>query len=244
MARKSLKKCCQEAEEIREKELRKRSEDSSALGDGKATLSYENLMEHEKCRSQWRKIKYFLKQGITEPLTRLLYQENPEGPTTILMDGEEIQQKIIDQNIKHFSTAENSPLGQGSFLHQAIRLHGTSEFCERVLDGGLGSSDEKEINFTEAYELLQHMERKKLPPTTKKLFQWIVDSISDLLRPAQEDYSNNESDNVDLPTSDPMDSGHPLTQPEISLQISRDELRKGFKFWKESTATSPSGRHL
>ena len=41
-----------------------------------------------------------------------------------------------------------------------------------------------------------------------------------------------------------MDSDHPLTQPEISLQISRDELRKGFKLWKESTATSPSGRHL
>ena len=82
-----------------------------ALGDGKVTLSCENFIEHEKCRSQWRKIKYFLKQRITEPLIRLLLQEISEGPTTIIMDGEEIPQKIIEQNIKHFLTADESPLG-------------------------------------------------------------------------------------------------------------------------------------
>ena len=48
IARKSLVKCFHEAEEIREKELKSRAEDSSALGDGKATLSYENLIEHKK----------------------------------------------------------------------------------------------------------------------------------------------------------------------------------------------------
>ena len=165
IARKSLAKCCHEAEEIREKELQSRAEDSSALGDGKATVTYENLIEHEKYRSQWRKIQYFLKQGITEPLTRLLYQDTPEGQAKITTDGEEIQNKIIDQNIKHFSTAEDSPLGMGSFLHEAIGPHGTSDFCGRVLDGGCGPTDKEEINFTEACELLQHMERRKLSPT-------------------------------------------------------------------------------
>ena len=61
IAWKSLAKCCLEAEEIREKELQSRAEDSSALGDGKATITYENLIEHKKYRSQWRKIKFFLK---------------------------------------------------------------------------------------------------------------------------------------------------------------------------------------
>ena len=156
-----------EAEEIREKELKNRAEDSSALGDGKVTLSYENLIEHEKSRSQWRKIKYVLKQGITEPLTRLLYQDSQEGPAQITTNGEEIQNKIIDQSIKHSSTAEESPLGIGSFLHKAIKPHGTSDFCDRALDGGLGPTDKEEINFTEEYELLQHMERKKYLPRNR-----------------------------------------------------------------------------
>ena len=45
IARKTLVKCLHEAEELREKELKSRVEDSSALGDDKATLSYENLIE-------------------------------------------------------------------------------------------------------------------------------------------------------------------------------------------------------
>ena len=91
IARKTLVTCLHEAEEIREKELKHRAEDSSALGDDKATLSYENLIEHEKSRSQWRKIKHFLKQGITEPLTRLLYQDSPTSPAKISTDGADIQ---------------------------------------------------------------------------------------------------------------------------------------------------------
>ena len=70
--RKKLKEILFQAEEIREQEIRSQAEEDSALGDGWVTLTYENLIEHEKCRSQWRKIKYSLKQGNTEPLTRLL----------------------------------------------------------------------------------------------------------------------------------------------------------------------------
>ena len=101
IARKTLVTCLHEAEEIREKELKRRAEDSSTLGDDKATLSYDNLIEHEKSRSQWRKIKYFLKQGITEPLTRVLYQDSPTSPAKISTNEADIQNKIIDQNIKH-----------------------------------------------------------------------------------------------------------------------------------------------
>ena len=72
---------------------------------------------------------FFLEQGITEPLTRLLYQDSYEGPARISTDGKEIQNKVIDQNIKHFSTAEDSPLGIGSFLFEVIVPHGTSGFA-------------------------------------------------------------------------------------------------------------------
>ena len=71
VARKCLVKCLHEAEELGESELKQRAEDLAALGDSQASLSYENFIEHERSRSQWRKINFFLKQGITEPLTRL-----------------------------------------------------------------------------------------------------------------------------------------------------------------------------
>ena len=46
----------------------------------------------------------------------------------------------------------------GTFLHDAIGPHDTSEFCDRVLDGGLGEADKDDINYVEAYGLLQHMQ--------------------------------------------------------------------------------------
>jgi hypothetical protein len=35
-----------------------------------------------------------------------------------------------------------------------------------------------------------------------------------------------------------------LTTPEISTKITEDDITKGFGKWKETTSTSPSGRHL
>ena len=88
---------------MRENELRKRAEEAALEGDEKATRSYETLIENEQCKSKWRKIKHYLKTGDTEPLTRLFVTE--KGKSRILTDGEEIQDAIIDHNIKHFSEA-------------------------------------------------------------------------------------------------------------------------------------------
>ena len=110
------------------------------------------------CKSKWRKIKYHLKSGDTEPLTRLLV--TTAGVSCILTGGANIQDAVIDHNIKHFSEAENTSFGMGTFLHDAIGPHGASKFCDRVLDGGLGEADKDDINYVEAYKLLQHMPRK------------------------------------------------------------------------------------
>ena len=85
------------------------------------------------------------------------------------------------------------------------------------------------------------MEREKVAPTAKTPYQWIKESISDLLRSEDDD---SDLDNEEPLPSDPLEQPHPLTQPEISLKKSRDEVSKGFKLWKESTSTSPSGRYL
>ena len=88
------------------------------------------------------------------------------------------------------------------------------------------------------------MERRKLSPTKQTPYQWIKDSIRDLLRPVEDESSDSESDDEEPLPSDPLHQAHPLEQPEISLKISREEIRKGFRLWRESTSTSPSGRHL
>ena len=126
---------------MRENELKKRAEEAALEGDEKLTKSYKTLIENELCKSKLRKIKYHLKSGNTEPLTRLLM--TTEEATCILTDGAEIQDAVIDHNIKHFSEAKDTPLGMGTFLHKAIGPHGTSEFCDCVLDGGLGETDKE-----------------------------------------------------------------------------------------------------
>lgn len=50
------------------------------------------------------------------------------GQQKVLTDEAEIQEAIIDHNIKHFSEAEDTPLGKGTFLHDVIGPHGTSDF--------------------------------------------------------------------------------------------------------------------
>ena len=68
-----------------------------------------------------------------------------------------IQVAIIQQNIKHFTTPEASHSGLGEFLHQAIGDRGTSEFCNRVLQGKLYKKDLVKIKLQETKELLQRI---------------------------------------------------------------------------------------
>ena len=87
IARKKLKTIVKEAEKIREVELRDRAQSSAEEEDDKKILSYETLIEQEKCRAIWRKIKFNLNRGNTEPLTRLLKNEEQGGPEKIITDG-------------------------------------------------------------------------------------------------------------------------------------------------------------
>jgi len=93
------------------------------------------------------------------------------------------------------------------------------------------------------------MQRKKQQLTPRSPLQWITDTIDDLLHSPTDSDIDSDSNSVsdsELEASDPLDSWEPPpnTQPEISFKITHVELRRGFKVWTESTATSPSGRHL
>ena len=70
-----------------------------------------------------------------------------------------------------------------------------SKFCDRVLDGGLGEADKEDINYIEAYDLLQHMQRKKQQLTPRSPLKWITETIKDLLEsPTDSDIEAEESD--------------------------------------------------
>ena len=75
----------------------------------------------------------------------------------ILTTPTDIQEAIIQQNTKYFTTPEASLLGLGEFLHQAIGNQGTTKLCNQVLQGNLHKKDLSNIKLQETKELLQRM---------------------------------------------------------------------------------------
>ena len=67
-SKEALKQIINEADKIREAELKKRADEAAIEGNTKATLAYEVVIEHEKVRATWRKMNYYLKKGCTGPL--------------------------------------------------------------------------------------------------------------------------------------------------------------------------------
>ena len=164
----NLKKVITEAYKIREEELKEIADEAAIDGDTKVTLAYEVLIEHKNVRAIWRKINFYLKKGYTGPLVQLCVTTPNSATSEFIIDGDDVYNRIIERNIKHFSLEESSPLELHSFLHTAISHHGTSDFYNRVLAGGLGEADKTGINFIEVYELLQHMTcRPHLHQTTQ-----------------------------------------------------------------------------
>ena len=116
------------------------------------------------------------KQSITS-----IAVPNPDGTTKILTNPSKIQDAIINQNIKHFSTPETSPLGLGEFLHQEIGEHGTLDFLNRVLQGSITSEDESQIKAQETKEIFQQM---RIPPQPQEHpDHWVKEAIDYLLEP-------------------------------------------------------------
>ena len=119
------------------------------------------------------------------------------------------------------------------YLHDVISPHGISDFCDRILDGGLGEADKEAINYVEAYKLLQHMQRKKQHTKPRSSYQWVTDTIEDLFASSNspEDSDSDSDTETEPEISDPQDLWEdPLDkQPKISLKLTQEELRKGFK---------------
>lgn len=97
---------------------------------------------------EYRYIRNLLKTMRKQSITSIAVP-NLNGTTKILTIPSKIQNAIINQNIKHFTTPETSPLGLVEFLHQSIEDHGTSEFSNRVLQGSITPKDKSQIKAQE-----------------------------------------------------------------------------------------------
>ena len=76
---------------------------------------------------------------------------------------EDIHDKIISHNIQHYSKAESSPLGINKDLYHKIGPHGTSPFCDNVLNGNIHIKDLNNIPIQETIELLRSTMKPRLP---------------------------------------------------------------------------------
>ena len=85
------------------------------------------IIDREQIQLEYRYLQNILKSMQTQSITSIEVSKH-KGTTEMLTNPTEIHEAIINQNIKHFTTPEASPLSLGEFLHKEIGQHGTPEF--------------------------------------------------------------------------------------------------------------------
>ena len=95
-----------------------------------------SIMEREQLKKTHAHIRHALQKGKKSSLLRLIVPQNTSPPTSkIYTSKEEIHHEIIQYNIKHYSKAEQSPVGIGTPLYDKLGPHGNTPFCDQVLQG-------------------------------------------------------------------------------------------------------------
>ena len=216
---KYLRRILKEYKGERLKDLEQKVQVSLAEADTQKAKEYTQLIEKEKGKDKWREIKRALDRSIRDPLSTITIP----GTTTITNTGailtnpditlttkNEFQEAIINIKIQHFSAAEQPPIGLNTTLFDAIGPHCTSTFCDEVLQAKFTDKDKENIDFIEAYELLQITAR----PNLQKLqdagpHHWLQSNIKDILNTTEEGEK----------TKDGLASVTSLEETEISTDI-------------------------
>ena len=168
-ARKDTRRVLEKAKELRRAELEARAKAYAEAGNSTMESAIMELINREKSKNSWKKIKRALEKSDFSSLTQLIVPITGTDKEEIITKKDEIHNAIIDYNITHYSKPEGSPFGLGTFLCDAIGPHGTSEYSDRILEGKLDDTDRQEINFDEAYKLLNFMKYQDLKPEDRSL---------------------------------------------------------------------------
>lgn len=235
------------------KDLKEKIQSSLVEGNIQKAKEYAQLVEKEKGKDKWRAIKRALGRSLRDPLSTITIPGSSvttasgailTNPDVTLTTKEAVQEAIIDTNIAHFSAAEQTPIGLNTALFDAIGPHGTSAFCDAVLKAKLTEADKENIDFIEAYELLQMTARPALRKRREEdPALWLKNNIETILNTQEENENPQTTKQTQPHTTSPL-SCPSLTRTEISTELTVQQFISGIKIWKETTSTSPSGRHL
>jgi hypothetical protein len=158
LARKALKKILGNAKKLRQDHMEDRAK--MAAYDGKVTEAnaINSIMKAESQRNSWSRIRRCMGKGKKSGLTHILI-EMEDGTTECITEKEEIENKIIDRNISHFSQADGSPFTISPLI-DILGRYGTSDEAKQLLDGELPLENE---DLTEATKKILELMKRVAP---------------------------------------------------------------------------------
>ena len=134
----------------------------------------DSLRRRKEKTHAWKTIKLVLSKNIGDPLTTTTVPSKTitleteailTNPAQIFSTKSEVEDRIIEQNIHLFSIADDFSIGLCMALYDVISPHNASKFYNAVLKVQLIEKDKENIDFVEAFELLQMIVRLGLLKT-------------------------------------------------------------------------------
>jgi hypothetical protein len=158
LARKALKKILGNAKKLRQDHMEDRAK--MAAYDRKVTEAnaINSIMKAESQRNSWSRIRRCMGKGKKSGLTHILI-EMEDGTTECITEKEEMENKIIDRNISHFSQADGSPFTVSPLI-DLLGRYGTSEEARQLLDGEFPLENE---DLTEATKKILELMKRVSP---------------------------------------------------------------------------------
>ena len=118
------------------------------------------------------------------------------------------------------------------FIYEDLGPYGTSEFSDRVLEGTMTEEDKPGFSMIEAKELFMVITRQDPQLPQEK---WTSETLERLKEKLNKTPTQQRDDGETEQTGNDRD---------ISLRIMPWNFHRIFSKWKESTTSSPSGRHI
>ena len=149
--------------------LQELAEEYAAKNNRQATEVIKEIISAEQLKKNYRNIRYALGKQSNSSILQLLIPHgshtDSNKTTKVLATKQEIHTNIINYNIKHYSKAEESPVGIGTPLYEKLGPYGISPFCNRVLQGKMTIQDLEDIPMTETIELLKSTVKPQIKST-------------------------------------------------------------------------------
>jgi hypothetical protein len=129
----TLKEIRANAKAYREAFLEEKAQAAVAAMDVTAEQAINILLQREGTKKAYATLRRYLRPGEFSPVTEV-HVEKPDGSIEVVNDPEEMYQRIIDRDIKHYNQAEGTPCTVAP-VKAWLGLAGTTNRCQSWLDG-------------------------------------------------------------------------------------------------------------